>query len=142
MVTVTDLILCVWVGHIQQMIPIVLVEVKGNMGSPEVKRSEPCKHDISRRITLRNLILSMQVAHIMEMIPTVYGKGQRSFGVTRGQIVKTLDIARKHHISSTIFLSDLILAIWITHSQYMIPNAFEGGQRSFEVTRGQKVKTL
>ena len=76
------------------------------------------------------------------MIPIIFGKGQRSFGVTRGQIVKTLDIARKHHISSTIFLSDLILAIWITHSEYMSPIVFGGDQRSCKVTSGQKVKTL
>ncbi|KAJ8024798.1 hypothetical protein HOLleu_34813 [Holothuria leucospilota] len=39
------------------------VEVKGHLGSPEVKRSKPCKHNISRRVTVRDLILTMWTAH-------------------------------------------------------------------------------
>ncbi|KAJ8034265.1 hypothetical protein HOLleu_09460 [Holothuria leucospilota] len=55
------------------------MEVKGHLGSSEVKTSKPCKHDISRRISVRDLILTMW------MIPTVFHAGQRSFEVTKGQ---------------------------------------------------------
>ena len=48
-----------------------------------------CKHDISRTVSVNNLIFGMWVGHV-EMIPIVFGGGQRSFGVTRGQKVKTL----------------------------------------------------
>ncbi|KAJ8029559.1 hypothetical protein HOLleu_28989 [Holothuria leucospilota] len=49
-----------------------------------------CKHDISRRVTVTELILGVWVGHIEKMIPIVFGGGQRSFGVRRGQNVKTL----------------------------------------------------
>ena len=39
-------------------------------------------------------------------------------------------------------MRDLILTMWIAHTEYMIPIVFGGGQRSFGVIRGQKVKTM
>ena len=49
-----------------------------------------CKHDISRWVNVRDLILTMWIAHTEYMIPIVFGGGQRSFGVIRGQKVKTM----------------------------------------------------
>ena len=66
------------------------MEVKGHLGSQEVKRSKPCKHDISSKVNVRGLIFSVWVGHIEKMIPIVFGGVQRSFGVTRGQKVRTL----------------------------------------------------
>ncbi|KAJ8029331.1 hypothetical protein HOLleu_28702 [Holothuria leucospilota] len=39
-------------------------QVKGHLESSEVKRSKPCKHGISRRVTVRDLILSMWIVRI------------------------------------------------------------------------------
>ncbi|KAJ8030361.1 hypothetical protein HOLleu_26758 [Holothuria leucospilota] len=49
------------------------------------------------------------------MIPILFGGGQRSFGVTRGQIVNILEIACKHGISRRINVRDLILTMFIAH---------------------------
>ncbi|KAJ8020224.1 hypothetical protein HOLleu_39757 [Holothuria leucospilota] len=49
---------------VRDLILNFLVEVKGHLGSPEVKRSKPCKHDISRRVTVSDLIRSMWIAHM------------------------------------------------------------------------------
>ena len=38
---------------------LCVVEVKGHLGSPEVKWSKLCKHCISARVTAKDLILSM-----------------------------------------------------------------------------------
>ena len=76
------------------------------------------------------------------MIPIVFGEGQRSFGVTRGQMVNTLEIARKDSISSCVTSRNLILGMCMAHNGKMIPIVFGAGQRSFGVTRGQKVKIL
>ena len=74
------------------------------------------------------------------MIPIVFGEGQRSFGVTRGQMVNTLEIACKHYISRSVTSRNLILNMCMAHIGKMIPIVFGGGQRSFGVTRGQKAK--
>ena len=59
--------------------------VKGHLGSPEVKRSKPFKHNISRTITARDFILSMFNGHIEFMIFIVFCGGQLTlFGVTKG----------------------------------------------------------
>ena len=76
------------------------------------------------------------------MIPIVFRGGQRSFEVTGGQMVKTLKIACKHGISRRVSVTILIFGVWVDHIEQMIPIVFGGGQRSFGVTRGQKVKTL
>ena len=47
------------------------------------------------------------------MIPILFGGGERSFGVTSGQIVNMLEIACKHDISRRINVRDLILTILI-----------------------------
>ena len=49
-----------------------------------------CNHDISRREAQTVLIFGMLVYHIEYKKPIVFGGGQMSFGVNRGQIVKTL----------------------------------------------------
>ena len=74
--------------------------------------------------------------------PIVFGGGQRSFGVTRDQMVNTLENPCKHSISRSVTPRDLILSLSIVHIESMILSVFGGGQRSFEVTGGQKVKTL
>ncbi|KAJ8030932.1 hypothetical protein HOLleu_27481 [Holothuria leucospilota] len=58
--------------------------------------------------------------------PIVFGGGQRSFGVTRGQTLKTL---------FTRYLK-------MHCGKRKNPIVFGGGQRSFGVTRGQTLKTL
>ena len=64
------------------------MEVKGHLGSTGVKLWKPCKHDISRRETWTDLLFSMLVYLIEYKKPIVFGGGQRSFEVNRGQIVK------------------------------------------------------
>ena len=44
---------------VRQRTMLFLVEVKGHLGSPEVKWSVPCKDFISKRVTVRDLILSI-----------------------------------------------------------------------------------
>ena len=74
------------------------------------------------------------------MIPIVFGEGQRSCGVTRGQMVNTLKIACKHSISRYVTSMNFILGMFMTHIRKMIPIVFGRGQRSFGVTRGQKAQ--
>ncbi|KAJ8039779.1 hypothetical protein HOLleu_13887 [Holothuria leucospilota] len=64
--------------------------------------------------------------HIERKNPIVFGGGQRSFGVTRGQTLKTL---------FTRYLK-------MHYGKRKNPIVFGGGQRSFGVTRGQTLKTL
>ncbi|KAJ8031401.1 hypothetical protein HOLleu_24578 [Holothuria leucospilota] len=64
--------------------------------------------------------------HIQRKNPIVFGGGQRSFGVTRGQTLKTL---------FTRYLK-------MYYGKRKNPISFGGGQRSFGVTRGQNLKTL
>ena len=64
---------------------------------------------------MRDLIHSMCIVHIEYMVPIVFGAGQRSFGVPRGQIVNTLEIAGKHDISRRKNVKDLILFMKIGH---------------------------
>ena len=40
------------------------MRVKGHLGSPEVKRSKPCKRSISRTVSQRDLIIGVWVGHI------------------------------------------------------------------------------
>ena len=49
-----------------------------------------CKHDISSREARADLIFGVLMFHIEYKKPIVFGGGQRSFGVNRGQTVKTL----------------------------------------------------
>ena len=63
-ITVRDLTHDMWVVGDEEILPLVLVKVKGHLGSLEVKRSKPCNHNISRRITVRDLILCIWIANI------------------------------------------------------------------------------
>ena len=74
------------------------------------------------------------------MIPIVFGEGQRSCGVTRGQMVNTLKIACKHSISRYVTSGNLILGMCMAHIRKMIPIVFGRGKWSFGVTSGQKVE--
>ena len=76
------------------------------------------------------------------MIPIVFGGSQRSFGVTRGQILNTLENACKHSISSYVTFRNFILGMCIAHIRKLIPIGFGRGQSSFGVTSGQKVKIV
>ena len=73
------------------------------------------------------------------MIPIVFGESQRSFGVTRGQIVTTVEIACKHSISRYATLRNFIFGMLMVNIEKMVPIVFGGGQRSFGVTTGQNV---
>ncbi|KAJ8036308.1 hypothetical protein HOLleu_20243 [Holothuria leucospilota] len=64
--------------------------------------------------------------HYDEVNTFIFGGGQRSSGVTRGQTLKTL----------------LTLYLQMHHGKRKNPIVFGGGQRSFGVTRGQTLKTL
>ena len=57
-------------------------------------------------------------------------------------MVKTLQIACKHDMSRRVSVNNLIFGVWVDHIEQMIPIVFGGGQRSFGVMRGHKVKTL
>ena len=85
-----------------------------------------------------NLIRGMQVPHTEYKNPVVFGGGQRSFGVTRGQTLKTLctQYLKKGNYDGH--------QTWHSGTPYQVqePYRFGRGQRSFVVTRVQTVKTL
>ncbi|KAJ8037495.1 hypothetical protein HOLleu_18322 [Holothuria leucospilota] len=64
--------------------------------------------------------------HIERKNPIVFGRGQRSPGVTGGQTLKTL----------------LTQYLEMPHIERKNPIVFGGGQRSPRVTGGQTLKTL
>ncbi|KAJ8038694.1 hypothetical protein HOLleu_16188 [Holothuria leucospilota] len=66
------------------------MEVKGHLGSPEVKRSKPCKRDISRWEPWINFILCMYMCYGKRKNSIIFGGGQRSSGFSGGQTLKTL----------------------------------------------------
>ena len=63
-----DLIVSIGLCILSRSSIVVLVEVKGHLGSPEVKRSKLCKHIISRRITVRDLILISRRITVRDLI--------------------------------------------------------------------------
>ncbi|KAJ8048230.1 hypothetical protein HOLleu_00462 [Holothuria leucospilota] len=68
----------------------------------------------------------------------IFGGGQRSFGVTRGQKLKTL-LTRYLQIGS---LDRFHTSMWMRYGAKMNAFIFGGGQRSPGVTVGQTLKTL
>ncbi|KAJ8028764.1 hypothetical protein HOLleu_31096 [Holothuria leucospilota] len=70
--------------------------------------------------------LGIWICHSKKVCPIVFGGGQKSCGVTRGQRPKTL-FARY---------------LKMTYGEKMNPLIFGGGQRSFGVTESQILKTL
>ncbi|KAJ8021219.1 hypothetical protein HOLleu_38353 [Holothuria leucospilota] len=78
--------------------------------------------------------------HIERKNPIVFGGGQRSPGVTRGQTQKTLLTQYLEVGSLEEFY--FIRSTWMHYGKKMNPIIFGGGQRSFGVHRGQTLKAL
>ena len=89
-----------------------------------------CKHSISSSVTSKNFILGMCMAHMRKMIPIIFGKGQRSFGVTRGQKVQNLSsrISVIVKLGSTCGVAyfyyermrSIAVALWTCHSVFIL----------------------
>ncbi|KAJ8040362.1 hypothetical protein HOLleu_14627 [Holothuria leucospilota] len=78
--------------------------------------------------------------HIKRKDPIVFGGGQRSSGVNRGQTLKTLLARYLERYENQFKLTTLLERMRCGERKN--PIVFGGGQRSSGVTRGQNLKTL
>ena len=106
------------------------------------ERSNCSNHvnNISRREAWTNLIFGMYMYPIENKKPIVFGRGHRSFGVSRGQTENLVNtISQEGKLGQ---LSYLVIGILVNHIEYKKPIVFSRDQRSFGVIRHQIVKIL
>ena len=103
------------------------MEVKSHLGSPEVKRSKPCKRCISRTVSQRDLIIGVWVGHIE------YCRWSLSFLVEIKVHLGSPEVKRSrlctHCNLRRVVVRDLKLSMRIANIVYMISVVFGGGQR-------------
>ena len=112
------------------------MEVKGHLGSTEVKLWKPCKHNISRREAWTDLIYwYVGVPHWVQGAYCFLWRSK----VIWGQNCKNLV---KHNSRNREAWTDLIFGMLMYLIEYKKPIVFGGGQRSFGIIRGQNCKNL
>lgn len=111
---------------------------KCHLGSPEIKRLKPCKHDCLRRETYMNLIVGVWMAHIKLMTPIDLVEVEGHSGSPEVKILQPC----KHDIPGRKSSINLIIDVWVSRMKLKILLEFGGGQTSFGVIRCQIVTTL